>query len=1082
MDKRFLFLMIAMMLILPSVSAFEFDNVKSYDATAREVTITNSFGMGDVIGKARLKSPINVVVGEGYQKVAEFDIWAYQDYSNALKQFTFEDLKNNKAKINREYDLKFKSFENVTVDDYKCNNSATVHDNCWKVGSHVVQKEVWNKITPADLKKNERLTIGVFTVVQRGDYVDWKPVIYGVEVPEWSSWTQSLNANLNLYYDCNSSDELVSHSLNFTNNEGSMNYTTNGAKIGKSCRFTANNNLNLSNSSLTNIRASEGTANFWMAVDDVVTAEDYLWSNAQNFDANQVLHNSNYLYSTGFTTSTHTSGGTFTNGQWYMITYLHNSTGSYIYRNGVIMYSGTPTALTVNNPYKFGTNSANGNDLVGYLDEISFWSRALSDAEIQQLYNGGTGLTYVSSFDTAPSITLNSPANFSSTTSPQTIQINFTASDNWNLTDVKLYVNGVLNQTNASGFNNSVYLFNITVGDGSWTVYGTATDNSSTSTNSSARLFQIHSTVPQITINSLPNISTTSLPVNQTFNVTNFDVLLDKCWYDNGGTNTTYSCTNNTATVGNISYATGGTKTLTFWANDTFGITNHSTASFNIYDFANTQGGSSTGADGTSTTFTLVVNSTSFPIGDADASLWYNGANYIATSKTVNSANAITFSKTLIIPNGTGNSTGKNVSWFWNYNATQLTTRNSTLQNQTIYSVSITDCALTTGTVILNMSLKDEGENTLVNVTAPNEANIEVDLIIRSPVNSSLEWTFSKKWVNNQTVAVCVPNGLLNYSSYDVEFIVGYDSTLHVREFFYLENGTLDNSTQFNDNTLKVLDLMDLASADSTTFLFAFTDADNQEVDDIIVHTFRKYIGEGVFREVERSKQDNAGQTHVHLVEEDVIYYFMITQYGIPIFTSDTYNAKCLSTPCEISLSASATETNWSIIDNEGGLYATSSNRSTRITTTTFNLESLDLVNVSLYKFTNGSSVLLNSSSLTATAGSIDLPVPLAYGNTTFFVTISRNGTFIKSEWVDLSENGRDYFGTFGALLGGIIVLALILMSVTEGAGMIIFTALALIIIGVMQLVDLGWMALISIICAGGIIVWKLVSRRNKQG
>jgi hypothetical protein len=56
------------------------------------------------------------------------------------------------------------------------------------------------------------------------------------------------------------------------------------------------------------------------------------------------------------------------------------------------------------------------------------------------------------------------------------------------------------------------------------------------------------------------------------------------------------------------------------------------------------------------------------------------------------------------------------------------------------------------------------------------------------------------------------------------------------------------------------------------------------------------------------------------------------------------------------------------------------------------------------------------------------------------------------------------------------------LMAVSEGAGFIVFTAFALIIIGIMQLVDLTWLAIGSIICAGGVIVWKLMKRRNKQG
>jgi hypothetical protein len=281
---------------------------------------------------------------------------------------------------------------------------------------------------------------------------------------------------------------------------------------------------------------------------------------------------------------------------------------------------------------------------------------------------------------------------------------------------------------------------------------------------------------------------------------------------------------------------------------------------------------------------------------------------------------------------------------------------------------------------------------------------------------------------------------------------------------------------------LNVFDLFDLASADSTTFLFSFTNTDGLEVDDAIIHTFRKYIGDGEFKEVERSKQDNNGETHVHLVEEDVIYYFMITQYGTIIYTSDEYNAKCLSTPCAITLTASPTETNWSIIDNEGGLYLISADKSTRIVNLDFDLGTSDLINFTLYKFTNGTSEQINTSYLTASAGSIDLIVPLSYGNSTFFVAVFRNNTFVKSEWVSLKESGIDYFGTFGAILGGFLVLAIMLMAVSEGAGFIVFTAFALIIIGIMQLVDLTWLAVGSIICAGGIIVWKLMKRRNKQG
>ena len=106
------------LLFIPMISGMEWDNKKNYNPELREVTITNALGLGADIGKARLNTPLNVKVGAGYQKVAEFDIWAYQDYSDALKQFTFKDMKTGES-INREIDIKYLTYENVLIDDYE---------------------------------------------------------------------------------------------------------------------------------------------------------------------------------------------------------------------------------------------------------------------------------------------------------------------------------------------------------------------------------------------------------------------------------------------------------------------------------------------------------------------------------------------------------------------------------------------------------------------------------------------------------------------------------------------------------------------------------------------------------------------------------------------------------------------------------------------------------------------------------------------------------------------------------------------------------------------------------------------------
>jgi len=102
------------------------------------------------------------------------------------------------------------------------------------------------------------------------------------------------------------------------------------------------------------------------------------------------------------------------------------------------------------------------------MDELGIWERALSSAEIIQLYNGGAGLTFIN-FN--PNITLNHPDD-ANTTLISTINFNGTAFDRLNLTNVSLILDGVINETNSSGLNDSNYIFTkiLAVGNHNWTM------------------------------------------------------------------------------------------------------------------------------------------------------------------------------------------------------------------------------------------------------------------------------------------------------------------------------------------------------------------------------------------------------------------------------------------------------------------------------------------------------------------------------------------------------------------------------------------------------------------------------------
>jgi len=153
----------------------------------------------------------------------------------------------------------------------------------------------------------------------------------------------------------------------------------------------------------------------------------------------------------------------------------------------------------------------------------------------------------------------------------------------------------------------------------------------------------------------------------------------------------------------------------------------------------------------------------------------------------------------------------------------------------------------------------------------------------------------------------------------------------------------------------------------------------------------------GSWREVERGKADINGDTIVHLVEEDVIYYFIISDAGEIVFTSKQYTALCQATPCTIQLEASGTSatfpTDWDLVD--GGAYSISSSASTRNVSLEYSFNESDTINLTVYKYnSDGSYTAIDTVSASGSSGSIGVTVPQVAGNVSFFV-ISNNSIFI---------------------------------------------------------------------------------------
>ena len=118
MNKK-LILLFCMILLVGTISALEFDNVKSYDELTKTVTIENVFGLGADIAKIKLNTPLVVTTGYGGEfKVAEFEVTSLTDYTDAFGDMKFSNVNDNLKEIEREIKYKVRSYEDYEVDDY----------------------------------------------------------------------------------------------------------------------------------------------------------------------------------------------------------------------------------------------------------------------------------------------------------------------------------------------------------------------------------------------------------------------------------------------------------------------------------------------------------------------------------------------------------------------------------------------------------------------------------------------------------------------------------------------------------------------------------------------------------------------------------------------------------------------------------------------------------------------------------------------------------------------------------------------------------------------------------------------------
>jgi len=385
-------------------------NIKEYNSLTETAVILSPTGTTEY-ASIKLLTPKRMQVGAGYQKVAEFEINSKVAYADFLKQMYFFDMKKNNAGIKRGFDLKVLTtyldeepvYENVCEkpDDL---NKGYIACNIREVGTQQVTKTRYDLLT----EKNfgiEKQTVSIWTNVEIGDSIEWIPELYGTLITEWAIWDYNLQANLKGYWKMeDASGNLLDSSGNgVTGTSTSLIYGQSG-KVNNDVNFyqpSTYGKFDLNNSSY--FIPTNFTWCFWGRKTNSEN-DTWFWLTRASGLSNQSSYQFNYGWQQAtFFTMNNTAGteykvsyGNVAQNEWHHYCGSFDGTTLYGWLDGVLKtpvgFSGSvyTSALTT----RFGGRSDNYTGLKGALDEVAFFDRNLSGAEVAYLYNSGTGTTY----------------------------------------------------------------------------------------------------------------------------------------------------------------------------------------------------------------------------------------------------------------------------------------------------------------------------------------------------------------------------------------------------------------------------------------------------------------------------------------------------------------------------------------------------------------------------------------------------------------------------------------------------------------------------------------------------------------
>lgn len=907
--KKLIFLILFVCMI-SSAYAFEFDNVIKTTPTDKYpiITIENAFGLGGDIAKMELIENTENCIINCY---AIINITTYEEGVLPL-EFDFINLKNGRNKI-LNYNVYTQSIDEketqIPVYNEVCNpyilGNGSLYNNCTQVFSKYENKI----ITTYGYKKyqGEILPAGNYKIkieskIDEPNFnIDWAFNYKGITSEQirtyWATWNSSFTNGLVTYHSFDDADTSGGFSIDkLKKYNGTIDGATTGVsgKLGQAYSFDGTNDaVNLGRYTQF-YENSQYTFSAWVNVDSSIknggmvgsivngtpwgVGDWFIWLGNGDTNTGDQLE-AVIIDGASNDIITHPENPINT-GKWIHVVLSVNSTGSAFYVNGTRVSSLTLTTGKTNaGNFSIGDDGgawSSDRFFKGDIDEVAYWNRSLTSAEITGLYNDGTGITYIAeepSTDSSLTVVLTAPEDNYFTTGNPTLNVTITPT-NANITNYSIYVyegstlkysTNVNYATTTNSTRNVIYTPTVTTdGNYTWFAYacginvsGGAINCSYSTTN---RTFIKDNLKPQINITS-PSGYQFYTGGDFSLNWSVYDLYLNSCWYVYNSITTVVNCSDKNKTF----TPAQGSTTLQFYANDSAGNINNTNTSW-IYTFF--EGNQTYNSNVIETSGQRFYFNATYDTGvyiSVTAYLNYNGSRYASSYTGADGINQFYYDLDIpLIPSGEQ----ANRSFFWEvylYNSSGIGSLNTSLKNQTVNKIHLESCDGTYTLRAFNFTSQDERNFTRVN-----------------PFNFYGTFNF---WSSDGTGSIYRNITIYNYSvaeknicikpndkSFKTSAVINYEDLTNAT---YLPRTYYFNEQSYNNVTQNIT-LYLLENSYATTFILKVQDINQIAMPDTYIEIQRYNPATDSYNTVQIVKTDINGEALGFYETETVFYRHII--------------------------------------------------------------------------------------------------------------------------------------------------------------------------------------------------------------